>query len=371
LWRMVEEHKKRQNEMSRNLKEREILYSAGVLLASAANTEETLDLIMEAALTLTGMSAGSIALYDEEKGEMQIKVSLGFEKVSSPVNFRWKVRAGGLTNHILSNDKPTVIGDLKKEKRFDTKSLVKMGIRSIIATPLKVEGKIVGILYVDGFEPREFEEREENTLNLLGVQAAAAIDKALLLEKAELMAVTDELTKLYNHRFFVRSLEREIKRAGRYGYPLSLCMVDVDYFKKYNDTFGHLEGNTVLTTIAKIFNDTARESDVVARYGGEEFAIILSQADEKKALVVAERIRKGVESHRFKGGGKMPGGRVTVSIGVATYPSDAKTPRALIERADKALYKAKREGRNRVLPYRGRLVPPGGFSKKSPGVEVS
>ena len=211
LWRMVAEYKKRQDEMTRNLKEQEILYSAGVMLASAANTEQMLDMIMESALNLTGMSAGSLALYDEEKGVMQVKVSLGFDKVMPKDKFSWFVRPAGLTNHILSNDMPTVLENLEIENGFDTKPLLDMGVRSIIATPLKVEGKIVGILYVDDFKPRTFSEREINILGLLGVQAAAAIDKALLLEKAETLAITDELTKLYNHRYFVRALEKEIR----------------------------------------------------------------------------------------------------------------------------------------------------------------
>ncbi|MGK7346734.1 MAG: diguanylate cyclase [Candidatus Nitrospinota bacterium M3_3B_026] len=348
LWRMVEEYKKRQEEMKKNLKEKEILYSAGVMLASAANTETTLDLIMESALNLTGMEAGSIALYDEEKGTMQIKTSLGFEKIIPDQKMKWRLRPGGLTSHILSNDRPTVIENLEKEKKFDTRPLREMGVGAIIAVPLKVEGKIVGILYVDDFRPRKFTEREVNILSLLGAHAAAAIDKALLLEKAEFMAITDELTKLYNHRYFIRALDSEIRRASRYTYPISLLMIDVDYFKNYNDTFGHLEGNVVLTTLARIFTDTARETDVVARYGGEEFAIILTKADEKKGVMVAERIRSKVKAHAFAGAEEQPNGKLTVSIGAATYPADAKNSRGLIEMADKALYRSKKRGRDSV-----------------------
>ncbi|MBI4665031.1 MAG: diguanylate cyclase [Nitrospinae bacterium] len=352
LWKMVEEHKKRHEEMMRSLAEQEVLYSAGVMLASAANTEQTLTLLMEAALGLTGMSAGSLALYEEERGMMQIKVSMGFEGRKTPVNHEWKVRPGGLTGHILSNDKPTVIENLLDEHSFDTTPLTNLGVRSLIATPLKVEGKIVGILFVDDFSPRKFSEREINTLNLLSVQAAAAIDKALLLEKAELLAVTDELTKLYNHRYFQRALERELKRAHRYGNSLSLCMVDVDYFKHYNDTFGHLKGNTVLKTVAEILIHAARETDIVARYGGEEFAVILSQASHEQAALVAERIRMEVQNNPFPGEEKQPGGNLTISLGLATYPDDSTEPYNLIECADKALYHSKAAGRNMVTPYR-------------------
>lgn len=350
LWKMVDEYEKRQGELTRVLREQEVLYSAGVMLASAANTEQTLELILESAMSLMNMEAGSLALYNEEKGMMQVMVSLGFDVDLMPKDYSWKVRPGGLTGRILSSDRPTAINDIR-EVSFDTGQLKDMEVRSIIAIPLRVERKIVGILYVDGFKPKKIVEREINVMNLLGAQAAAAIDKALLLEKAEIQAMTDELTKLYNHRYFVRALEKEISRAERYGLPLSLCMIDVDHFKNFNDTFGHLKGNDVLTTLATILKQTARDSDIVSRYGGEEFAIILTQSDYKKAVFGAERIRHEVEHSVFPGEETQPGGKITVSIGVATYPADSKDPFELIECADRALYYSKENGRNAVTAY--------------------
>jgi len=351
LWRLLDEQKKMEREMAKNLAEQEVLYSAGVMLASAANTKQTLDLIMESALSITGMTAGTLALYDEEKGIMQIKASVGLNKVGMPENYEWELRPGGLTGHILSNSHPTVITDLKNEKAFDTSRLERIGVRSLIATPLKVSGKIVGILYVDDFSPREFSDREKNILSLLALQAAAAIDKAILLEKAEFMAVTDGLTKLYNHRYFVRTLEKEIRRAERYNYSTTLCMIDVDYFKNYNDTFGHQRGNHVLTTLANLLRLSARDTDIVARYGGEEFAIIFTQANLKQARDVSERIRKEVYETVIQGEEKQPGGKLTVSMGLATYPEDTLTPVNLIEYADRALYVSKKMGRNRITNF--------------------
>ena len=353
LWKMVEKHKNLTQEMARNIGEQEALYNTGIMLASAANTEQTLALIMQSAIGLMGMSAGTLALYDEEHGTMQTKVVMGFDKTkSAPVNFEWKVRPKGLTNHILSSERPTVIEDMSRESTFDTAPLLDLGIRSLIAVPLKVEGKIMGILYVDDFTPRKFTEREINTLNLLAAQAAAAIDKAILLDKAETLAVTDELTKLYNHRYFLRTLEKEIKRAKRYGDELTLLMIDVDYFKNYNDTWGHLKGNLVLKTVADILSHSARESDIVARYGGEEFSVIISNAEEGQAAIVAERIRQEVYDHPFPGEEKQPGGHLTISVGLATFPFDASEPTHLIECADKALYRSKALGRNIVTTFR-------------------
>ena len=351
LWRLVEELKRKERETAQSLAEQQVLYSAGVMLASAANTKQTLDMIMESALSITGMAAGTLALYEEERGVMEIKASLGFKQIRLPETYEWKVRPGGLTGHILSNSRPTVIPDLLKVHDFDTGPLVEMGVRSLIATPLKVSGKIVGILYVDDFRAREFSDREVNILSLLALQAAAAIDKALLLEKAEYMATTDGLTKLYNHRYFVRALEKEVRRADRYGAAVSLCMLDVDHFKKFNDTYGHLQGNVVLTTLSKILRHSARETDIVARYGGEEFAVILTETDPVQARLVADRIRQEVEEAYFPGEEKQPGGKLTVSVGVGTYPTDARDPMELIEKADRALYHSKERGRNAVTSF--------------------
>jgi diguanylate cyclase (GGDEF)-like protein len=364
LWKMVEKHRALALEMARNLSEQETLYNTGIMLASAANTEQTLSLIMQSALGVMRMAAGTLALYDEEHGMMETKVVMGFDKTpSAPVNFKWKVRAKGLTSHILSNEGPTIIEDLSNEKSFDTGPMLKLGILSLIAVPLKVEGKIMGILYVDDFAPRTFTEREVNTLNLLAAQAAAAIDKAILLEKAETLAVTDELTKLYNHRYFLRTLEKEIKRAKRYGDELTLLMIDVDHFKNYNDTWGHLKGNIVLKTVADILSHSARESDIVARYGGEEFSVIISQAEEGQAAIVAERIRQEVCDHPFPGEEKQPGGKLTISIGLATFPIDGHESTSLIEGADKALYRSKALGRNIVTTCRQAMSDPASRKK--------
>ncbi len=348
FWKMVEERDKRLLELTRNVEEQEILRHTGVMLSSAADMDQIFKLILESALKLTRMTAGSIAIYNEKSGEMQLKMSMGMEKTRIPEGYKWGVRQGGMTGHILSSEEPTVVDDLRDVTDFDQSVLLDMGLLSLLAAPLKVEGKIVGIIYVDDFAPREFSRRDVDIFQLLAIQAAAALDKALLLEKTERMALTDGLTKLYNYRFFARSLEREVKRAERYRDSLAMLMIDVDFFKQYNDTCGHAQGNIALSTLAKILVTTARETDVVARYGGEEFAIALVKTKEAQALHVAERIREEVELYPFRGEENLPGGKLTVSLGLAIYPQHGNSVSTLIEMADAALYKSKEAGRNQV-----------------------
>ena len=163
-------------------------------------------------------------------------------------------------------------------------------------------------------------------------------------------AITDPLTSLYNFGFFRDRLEIEVDRAHQTGDPVSLAIFDIDHFKRYNDTHGHHEGNKVLERVAEILKRVGRRGDVVARYGGEEFVALLYGASGDEAQRYAELVRRSIEGHPFKGGEKQPGGRVTVSAGVATFPQDASSDDALIKAADLNLYQAKESGRNRVVP---------------------
>ena len=162
------------------------------------------------------------------------------------------------------------------------------------------------------------------------------------------LASRDGLTGLYNNRYFKEALEREIKRAERFKHPLSLIMADIDYFKYYNDSHGHVAGDTVLKTVAGVFLKNTREVDIAARYGGEEFAVILPNTDLKDALKVAERIRNGIAEVPVPHEETQPKGNLTISIGVAAFTADRASPIAFIKAADRALYRAKDLGRNRV-----------------------
>jgi two-component system cell cycle response regulator len=173
------------------------------------------------------------------------------------------------------------------------------------------------------------------------------IQKALEHARTRRLASTDGLTEVYNHRTFQERLSQEIARADRYRRPLSVLMIDVDHFKVYNDTCGHPQGDIVLQDLARLLREMSRTSDTVARYGGEEFAIILPETDSVGAQKIALRLREQVEGYAFPGKEIMPGGTLTISIGVATHaPAGSKD--ALLQAADTALYTAKREGRNRV-----------------------
>lgn len=166
--------------------------------------------------------------------------------------------------------------------------------------------------------------------------------------RLEDLAKTDGLTGLRNHRYFYTRLEQEMSRAQRYGHPLSVIILDVDYFKHYNDANGHLMGDHILRDLASCLKISMRENDLVARYGGDEFSVILPETGKAAAMEIGERIRDLVSEHAFLNRESQPGGKVTISLGVATFPEDAADIKRLVGQADDALYVAKKTGRDSV-----------------------
>ncbi len=213
---------------------------------------------------------------------------------------------------------------------------------SFTALPLLSEGMPIGILTILGAEEDQIEK-----LLIMAEQLALEVKKVSLYERVQMLAITDGLTNVYVRRHFLERLNEEMARSKRHNLHLSVLMLDLDHFKGCNDTYGHLVGDIVLKEIAKILKEHVRQVDLVGRYGGEEFVIALPDTNKTSAANVAERIRQSAERYRFKAYDEII--TTTVSMGLATYPDDGRDVPALIDRADQALYKAKEEGRNRVV----------------------
>lgn len=327
----------------------EALYSTSILLLSKEKKHEVLTSIVSAATGAVDAPAGSLALYDRKSRTFYLATSVGFSKHFIAVQ-RWTARPGGLTSRILdAKDDVYVIEDIEEAGVDINEVLKREGVKSIAAAALRIGDELLGILYVDAFEPREFSGRERLALALLAKIAALALQKYELIEQMRTLAITDDLTGVYNHRYLNERLGQEIARASRLGHPVSVIMLDIDHFKKYNDANGHEAGDTALRQIASILKDGVRASDVVARYGGEEFLLILPDTPKDVARVVAERIRRIVEDTQFEGEQAIPGKKLTISAGVATWPEDCEDAACLVRNADDALYEAKRMGRNRVV----------------------
>lgn len=237
----------------------------------------------------------------------------------------------------------------RMEGWFD--SLVDLGQVAIV--PLVHKGEMLGIIMVDNhFSKQPIDNADLERLLPLANQAAMALQNAALYHKTQEMAITDGLTGLHNQRFFEEMLSTIYNSTRRTQMPLSMLVLDIDYFKNYNDRNGHLAGNELLIKLAAILKQSVRKEDLTFRFGGEEFIVLLSSTSKKDALNVAEKIRKRIEDTEFPFEEVQPNGQLTISIGVASFPEDKDRPRELFEAADQALYTAKRSGRNQVVGYK-------------------
>ena len=215
-------------------------------------------------------------------------------------------------------------------------------VANILLIPLIVRKDTVAVFLIENIKKEEID-----TFLILAGQMTLQIERIRLFDSVEKLSVTDGLTKTYLRRYFTERLEIETLRSKEYGTELSFMMIDLDYFKKCNDQFGHLVGDTVLKETADILKHNLREIDIVARYGGEEFCALLPETDKDGALIVAERIRKSVEEHTINAYDESV--NITVSIGVTSFLKEGNdSAKELVERADKALYEAKNLGRNKV-----------------------
>ena len=221
-----------------------------------------------------------------------------------------------------------------------------------VAVPVRAENRLYGVLALYGRSgENSFDDDDVVLLSEFVRQAGVAIDNTILHDEANRLAIRDSLTGVWNRRYFDLVIQSEFERSQRFRHQLSLLMLDLDDFKEVNDTLGHLAGDEILTQIAELVVSQIREVDTFCRYGGEEFTVILPETGRDGGSVAAEKIRRAVEGHVFRASGRDL--RITVSIGVASYPDHGAGPAQLIVAADEALYRAKRKGKNRVKSAKG------------------
>jgi len=289
---------------------------------------------------------------DEEKKELLKPVTSFGVDFGVIENYFFKLdKALDIIPRVAIERKGYIIRNAQDDYRCSQEFVKMLGLREYIVVPLVTKQVTVGVLLVDNcISNRTIDETELVPVTSFANQVAMTIENAKLYQKIEYLALIDGLTNVYNHRYFVENLVAEIDRMSRYekdGF-LSLIMIDVDHFKHYNDTNGHMAGDAVLMEVGQILKRLTRKVDLAARYGGEEFVIMMPATQREGAGKLAERIRIEIEKYPFEFKASQPTGKLTISLGVSTYPEDGKTGEAIIEAADRGLYMSKTSGRNKV-----------------------
>jgi len=335
------------SDQSEMLKEQRILHSISHLLNRSLTIPELSKNALDLVSKVLTADRGFVVLLDKDKQVFEPIVSRNFNQSSwsvsrtNPLSY-----SQTLVEKCCRQNEIMIIRDVLNNKSLsDIESIQDPGVRSVVIIPLQQDGRVVGVIYLDNINrSHSFESRQIPFLKTFAAHTSIALHNARLY----ITAITDDLTQLYCRNYIYERLGQEIQRAQRYDRPFSVLALDLDDFKKVNDKYGHNAGDQVLKMFSNILLEELRDSDIAGRFGGEEFIVILGETDFDGAILFAERIRLKTEKQTIEKDGQII--RVTTSIGVVNYHQCyGDMASQMLEEADKALYRAKDEGRNRVI----------------------
>ena len=327
--------------MSRETDVLKTLLEVSRLISSNTPIPKVIKQICRKLRKLLGTDDCSIMILNEKSRELAFSESSGLTHWEMK-NIRFAL-GEGVAGWVAKHKKPVLIEDVRTDVRFKVVDQQKRSMVSMISCPLMVKRRVIGVVSLTTREEgHTFSQDELELVVLMSAHISLALENNRLYE----ISVLDGLTNIYNRRYLEQRLMEEVAYSRRYTKPLSVVLLDIDFFKRLNDTYGHQAGDHVLRKVAAILSEALREYDVVARYGGEEFAIVLPTTPKQKSATIAERLRLAIcgEDFRFKDQDI----NCSISLGVACFPDDGQDADSLVASADKALYKAKDCGRNQV-----------------------
>jgi len=335
------------------------LHDMSSILSSSLEVSDILSKLVTQVSAVVPFDFCAFLLYDEDTREAVLTAIKGYDKKF--IGSRFPREQSAILAHMYNQwrDRRSVsihydhdLGSRGREIGLFPYRELQQPIKSLFGRPLIAGDKFIGAAFLSSIRANVFTEYHRNFMDTLLNQVSMVVDNSLLHRSIQEMARTDGLTGLFNHRTFMEKLSDEYRRLAREPRSFSILLVDIDHFKKVNDTHGHPVGDLVIKRVAAVMKDVVRGSDFVARYGGEEFAVGMVNTDERGAQQTAERVRKKVEDASVEVDKITKPIKITVSGGIASFPADTKALEELIELSDAALYHAKGHGRNRVSLYR-------------------
>jgi two-component system, cell cycle response regulator len=332
--------------LERSKREHSVLYHASAALGAAANEQAVLDAALHAAAQIVGYDFAAVTHYDQRTGQHSIRRAIG-EGAAELLHLSFRDNTSLTAMAVHNRHYLPYRGDFDSQSQVVyTRNRNLSGMHSLLIMPLVVREVAIGTLALAARRRDAFGAEVRPALQLLANQLAVALSNAASVARLEELATTDGLTGCYNKRHFSDELKARMQAAQRFGRKLSLVITDLDHFKTVNDTYGHHTGDVVIRELGQILMRLKRETDVVARFGGEEFCLLCEETTNEGARLLAERVRHELEQTTFET--ELGPLRVTASLGVATYPEHGADKETLFDAADKALYAAKHNGRNRV-----------------------
>lgn len=320
------------------------LQSIAESLSLLNNVSEVAHMIVNRAYFLIGKSDACLLLLVDPENQKAAVVASKLREGALETHAK---KGDQFDHHVLKYQRPLLIDDVRKDFRFSISDVMSRRLRSLMACPIRMGQGVAGVLRLESLTPESYSQDDLRLLDILLDLSSAALTNARLFETTQILATTDGLTQLMLRRPFMETLRGAIQRAERLGTSFALILLDIDHFKRYNDSFGHMAGDLILKAVGALLNDAIPESATAARLGGEEFAVILPEAHKDQAMCLAESLREQVEKTFQEGRGRLKK-EVTVSVGISLYPRHGMSEIELIRSADQQLYRAKSEGRNRV-----------------------
>jgi diguanylate cyclase (GGDEF)-like protein len=333
-------------QLAGHIGEMELLLHVSKAMSGTLDLPEQLQELGKEVCARFGIAEFSVLLVDEVSHHLVVEAVAG----DAPLAARgMRFHLGeGITGEVAATGQTIYVPDVGKDRRYLHYKGQTRTTGSVLSVPLRSKGRIVGVMNLNRRHADAFSAQETRLVEAIAAQAALAIANARLYQETLELSFTDPLTGVANRRQLFLRLEQELSRSVRFGDPVSLLMIDLDLFKQINDRFGHTVGDGVLRGVAHALRRNVRKVDIVARYGGEEFCVVLPRVGKPEALEVAEKLRRSVGATALPSPEGVGPLRVTISLGVATLGIDADDVAGLIEKADAALYEAKRQGRDRV-----------------------
>jgi diguanylate cyclase (GGDEF)-like protein len=324
-----------------------MLHDVAKALTSSLNLDSLLQTIMEKVATCFRPDTWSLLMTDEEHHELYFAIAVG-DASESLKSVRLRI-GEGIAGWVAEHGTPLVVPDVTKDERFASRidQLTRCETRSILCVPLTSKNKILGVIQLINVDMSSFGDDQFMLLQAMADYAAIAIDNARAVEKIQELTITDDCTGLYNARHLYNSIEAEVYRSTRFGYEFSILFLDLDRFKQVNDSFGHLIGSRLLCEIGGTVKSRLRLIDYAFRYGGDEFVALLPQTGKHSAQIVARRLRDILRTTTFHLGEGIDL-NIRASMGVASFPDDAKTAHDLIRRADEMMYSVKNTSRDAI-----------------------
>ena len=334
-----------------------IFHDVAKALTSSLDLDTVLQTIMNKMAAHFQSADWSLLMVDEATLELrsELAVGTGGEKVNS-----LHLTSGeALAQWVLEHNLPLVIADVTQDARVEPSSSQALfaGSCSIVCMPVRTSGKTLGVIQLMNIDMQTY-HRNQTLLQTLADYAAIAIENARAVRRIQELSITDDCTGLYNARHLFTLLSEEVHRSERFGYELGLIFLDIDYFKHVNDEYGHLVGSRLLGQIGQFLRESLRLVDAAFRYGGDEFAILLPQTSQVGTVFVARRLMRGLHSRLWRPAPNVAL-KLTASIGIATYPVDATSPKDIVQRSDEMMYQVKQSGRDNIAVFGQGLIGPG------------